>query len=463
MKTDLLIIGGTAAGTAAAASARRADPQANILLVESGGDVSYSTCEMPMYAGGSIDERSDLVRYSPERFADTFSVDVRPHTTITGFSTDRKEALIDGDTNTIRFGSLILATGARAVMPEVLMPAASNVHVLRTLSDADAVRTAIDTEGGSLHHAVIVGGGYVGLEVAHALREKDVRVTLVQPEGHVLRSGIHAGLAKLVTARMEQTGVSVRHARVTGADRSSDGRVLALSTDDGEKIGCQFVLVATGIVPRTDLAMQLGIRLDTGGAILVNDQMRTNKPGIWACGDAVMVPDVVTGAPVWAPLAMQAYRTGRVAGTNAVSGRGARAASKPAKIEPVVPTYAVHCFGLDIAHAGMRVEEALAAGFKARACDITGASHSRLLGGSDVHIRLVFDDASGRVLGAETVGRAGTALRMNVVAALMRLRGTVNDLAAADTVYHPLVAPMHDPLRVAASEAQKMRNRSEWD
>lgn len=425
--------------------------------------MSYSTCEMPMYAGGSIEDRVALVRYTPERFADAFSVEVRPFTTITGFSTDRKEAILHGGGPGIRFGSLILATGARAVIPDALLPKAPNLHVLRTLTDADAVRVAIDGEGEQVLHAVIVGGGYVGLEVAHALREKDVRVTLVQPEGHVLRSGLHAGLAAHVTAAMEQAGVSVRHARVTGADKAPDGRILALHTDDGEKIGCQFVLVATGIAPRTDLATPLGVRLDAGGAILVNDQMRTNKTGVWACGDAVMVPDGVTGAPVWAPLAMQAYRTGRVAGANAVSGHGTRAVSKPARLEPVVPTYAVHCFGLDIAHAGMRVEEALAAGFKARTSDITGASHSRLLGGTDVHVRLVFDDASGRVLGAETVGPAGTALRMNVVAALMRLRGTVDDLAAADTVYHPLVAPMHDPLRIAASAAQKLRNRNGWD
>ena len=463
MKTDLLIVGGTAAGTAAAVAARRAAPRAGIVLVDAGGDISYSTCEMPMYAGGGIEDRDALVRYTPERFADVFSVDVRPFTTITGFSKDGNEALADADGAAIRFSSLILATGARAVIPDILQPRAQNLHVLRTLADADSVRAAIDGKEGVVHHAVIVGGGYVGLEVAHALREKDVRVTLVQPHGHVLRTGLHAGLATHVTAAMEKAGVSVRHARVTGADRAPDGRIVALHTDDGEKIGCQFVLVATGIAPRTDLATPLGVRIDAGGAILVNDQMRTNKPGVWACGDAVMVPDAVTGAPVWAPLAMQAYRTGRVAGANAVSGHGTRGASKPARLAPVVPTYAVHCFGLDIAHAGMRVEEALVAGFKARTSDITGASHSRLLGGTDVHVRLVFDDASGRVLGAESVGPAGSALRMNVVAAVMRLRGTVSDLAAADTVYHPLVAPMHDPLRIAAREAQKMRNRNGWD
>src|SRR5690606_34554444 len=156
---------------------------------------------------------------------------------------------------------------------------------------------------------------------------------------------------------------------------------------------------------------------------------------------------------IWVPLAMNAFRSGRVAGANAARKPGTR----PDRMAPVVPAYAVRAFGLAAAHAGLRLEEALESGFRAKAVDMTGASHARLLGGEDVHLRLIYDESSGRVLGAATVGPPGSALRMNTVAALIRLRGTVDDLEAADTVYHPHVAPMHDPLKVAARLAQKAR------
>jgi pyruvate/2-oxoglutarate dehydrogenase complex dihydrolipoamide dehydrogenase (E3) component len=226
-----------------------------------------------------------------------------------------------------------------------------------------------------------------------------------------------------------------------------------LRTDDGEKIGCQFVLVATGISPTTELARGMGLSTGTAGAVQVNDQMRTSRPDVWACGDVAEVPDAVSGGTTWVPLAMSAFRSGRVAGANAAR----KAGSRPERMTPVVPAYAVRAFGLDAAYAGLRLEDARAAGYRAKAVDVTGASHARRLGGKDVLLRLVYDEPSGRVLGAATVGPPGSALRMNTVAALIRLRGTVDDLEAADTVYHPDIAPMHDPLKVAARQAQKAR------
>lgn len=460
MKADLLIVGGTAAGTAAAAEARRRNPDARIVLVDRGTDVAYSTCEMPMYVGGDVGSADDLTRFTPEAFASKVGIDVRTGVRVTAVDVKARVAATTSDGD-LRFDRLILATGARATVPEAFRSDvdsvdgsgsdAPNVHVLRTLDDARAIRGLFD--GGGVHHAVIVGGGYVGLEVAQALGERDVRVTVVQPGAHVLAAGLPDVQAERMVAAMKAANVTIRAARATGLDHGPEGRILALRTDDGEKIGCQFVLVATGIEPASELAVGMGLAVTPVGAVHVNDQMRTSKPDVWACGDVVELPDAISGGFMWVPLAMNAFRSGRVAGANAARKPGTR----PERMAPVVPAYAVRAFGLDAAHAGLRLDEALAGGFRAKAIDMKGASHARLLGGQDVHLRLIYDEPSGRVLGAATVGPPGSALRMNTVAALIRLRGTVDDLEAADTVYHPHVSPMHDPLKVAARLAQKAR------
>lgn len=459
MKADILIVGGTAAGTAAAAEARRRNPDVRIVLVDSGTDVAYSTCEMPMYVGGDVASAADLARFSPASFAQEYDIDVRAGVRVQ--SVDLKSRVARTSDADLRFDRLIVATGAQATVPAAMRTESAlqvrDIHVLRTLDDARAIREVFDERagrtGGGVHHAVIVGGGFVGLEVAHALRSYDIRVTVVQPEGHVLAAGLPTNQAERMVAAMQESDVSVRPARAIGVETGPDGRVLALRTDDGEKIGCQFVLVATGIAPTSDLAEGMGLTLTSGGAIQVNEQMRTSRPDVWACGDVVELPDAISGGSIWVPLAMNAFRSGRVAGANAARRPGTR----PERMMPVVSAFAVRAFGLDAAYAGLRLEEALAAGYRARAVDMTGASHARLLGGQDVLLRLVYDEASGRVLGAATVGPPGSALRMNTVAALIRLRGTVDDLEAADTVYHPHVAPMHDPLKVAARLAQKER------
>ncbi|MEQ9104275.1 MAG: FAD-dependent oxidoreductase [Rhodothermales bacterium] len=465
MKADILIVGGTAAGTAAAAEARRRNPDVRIVLVDSNTDVAYSTCEMPMYVGGDVASAADLTRFSPASFAQEYAIDVRSGVRV--LSVDLKSRVARTSDGDLRFDRLILATGARATVPAALAEdpgtwtgsdrRAPDVHVLRNLDDARAIRGLFDERAGQsdggVHHAVIVGGGFVGLEVAHALRSHDVRVTVVQPEGHVLSAGLPKEQADRMVVAMQHADVAVRPTRAVGMDRGPDGRILALRTDDGEQIGCQFVLVATGIVPTSELADGMGLALTPGGAVQVNEQMRTSRSDVWACGDVVELPDAISGGSIWVPLAMNAFRSGRVAGANAARRPGTR----PERMMPVVPAFAVRAFGLDAAYAGLRLDEARAAGYRAKAVDMTGASHARLLGGQDVLLRLVYDEPSGRVLGAATVGPPGSALRMNTVAALIRLRGTVDDLEAADTVYHPHVAPMHDPLKVAARLAQKSR------
>lgn len=459
-RVDLLIVGGTAAGTAAAAAARRAAPGARILLVDKGRDLAYSTCELPMYAGGQIHAEEELVRYTSESFSAAFGVDVWTGAEVVEFgSRNRSARLADG--RTVTWQRLILAVGARAHVPDfVWTDSASDsdsaglgpgVFVLRTLEDARRIRARFEREAPA--HLVVIGAGYTGLEAAAALGH-DTRVSIVAPGARLLPSGLSEPLSRVVAGRLAAGGLVIRAARATGLDRAPDGRPLAVRTDDGEKIGCGAVILAAGIQPNTELATSLGLRLDHVGAIRVTTAMRTNKPHIWAAGDCAAIPEAITGRPRWIPLAMNAFRTGRVAGRNAVFSL-APSGGRPATLTPAVAAFAVRLAGLDLAHAGLRLEEALAANFAAEAVDIVGASHSRTLGGGDVHVRLVFDTRKGQLLGAETVGPPGSALRMNTVAALLRLGGSVDDLEASDTVYHPDISPLHDPLRVAARTAQK--------
>ncbi len=458
MRQRIAVIGGVASGPAAAAQAKRVDPDADVVLFEQGPDISYGACEMPYYVADQIPSADTLVILTPEAFERTRKAEVRIHHRVLAIHPQRcrldVKDLATGAITEERFDKFILAVGARVRLPDVDGVDAPNVFPMRSLEDARALKGYLGDH--PVQHAVILGGGYIGVEMAEALREREVRVTVLEPSGGLLHTYLDEAFQPLVHDAVQRHGVVVRRERAEGFDVDAEGKVRAVRTDKGEKIGCQVVIVAIGIVPNTELAEAAGITRGATGALAVDAQMRTNLPNVWACGDCVEVERVIDGKKIHLPLSPVSFRTARVAATNAARrGRGT-----PARFPGVVGASAVKVFELEVASAGLRLAEAQEAGFDAFAMNIKHWSRvSFYPGAKRLHVGLVVERGKGRLLGAQLVGEEGVVLRADVLVPCLRDRWTVHRIKDLDLIYTPPFAPSLDPLIVAANEAAKKVGR----
>lgn len=453
----IAVIGGVASGPAAAAEAVRTDPEADVVLFEQDGFISYGACEIPYYVAGSVEDYHRLVLMSPAEFERTRGARVRVRHRVTALDPRRGRLHVrDLDAETKieeRFDKFILATGARARVPDIDGVDAENVFPLRRLEDARALRQYLDSR--DIHHAVIFGAGYVGIEAAEALTARGVRVSLLEPAGRPLPAYIDEEFGGLIEEALKRHGVFVRAEKGVALEKDSFGRVNVVVTDHGERIGCHLVVIAMGIKPNVELAADAGAHVGDTGGLATDDQMRTNLPNVWACGDVAEVRRVIDGARVHVPLSPAAFRTARVAAQNAARrGRGA-----PARFAGVCPASAVKVFELEVAQAGLRLQEARDAGFDALSSSIQHWSRVRLdPGAKRVHVRMIVVRGSGRLVGAEVVGEEGAAHRLNVLVPLIREGWSVRDIRDVDLIYTPPYAPSLDPLIVAANEAWKKAN-----
>ncbi|MFT4603547.1 MAG: NADPH-dependent 2,4-dienoyl-CoA reductase/sulfur reductase-like enzyme [Rhodothermales bacterium] len=452
----IFVIGGVAAGPAAAAQAKRVDPEAEVVLLEQGSTISYGACEMPYLLTGLVAKPDDLVLLTPEQIQRTRGVDARILHRVEHVDAGRRRLRVH-DLATLevreeRYDKLILATGAHVRLPDVEGLEGDRVHTFRTLADA----ATVDAQSrGGRERWVVLGGGFIGLEVAEQLALAGHRVTVLAPGGP-MGSRLAPTLQRTVEDALRAMGVGIRQTRATGVRHGAPGAPIAVRTDDGELVGAERVLAATGTAPNVELAIEAGLRIGTTGAIATDENMRTSNSSIWACGDCAEVHHLVTDAPALVPLSPNAFRTARVAGTNAArTGRGA-----PARFRGTVGAYALKVAGLEIAIAGLSEEEARTAGFDPVSADASHSSRAaRMPGRSPIGIHLLADRNSRRLLGGQLVGQDGAALRANVLVPLLRQRATVEDLYDLDLIYTPPVAPSLDPLLVAARSLQKELDR----
>jgi len=453
----IAVIGGVAAGSAAAAEAKRVDPDAEVVLFEKGPYISYGACEMPLVIAGSIKNSEELVAFTPERFRSERGVDVRISTVVQSFDPRSGQLIYSegGDSGPVteRFDKFILATGGQALRPDVEGVDNRNVFVLRELTDVQVIQSFLETN--DVQHVVVVGGGFVGLEVADALIERGLRVTLLQAGPGPLYQHLEPEFAELVRDLAVSSGVSYRHERMIGFEQSA-GSVTAVRTDAGELVGCQLVVLAVGTRPSTSLGENAGVKIGATGGFTVSDSMRTNLSNVWACGDCIEVQRVVDDARVLSPLSLTAFRSARVAGKNAAR----RGQSKQALFPGVVGAQALKVFGEEIVFVGLTSKEALAAGFKTETVRIKHRTSAALVPGSSfVHVLLVFDVVRGRLLGGQLVGGTGTALRGDILIPVIRVGGSVSDLYDLDLIYAPPFSPRLDPLLVAAKKAMGILHR----
>lgn len=470
MTERLIIIGGVAAGMSAAAKARRTNPDLEIVVYEKSGYVSYGACGFPYFIKGDVPRMEDLIARTPAQMA-AQGVTALVHHEVVDIDPARRTVRVVNHASGAAFNDhwdkLIITTGASVQRPPLPGAHLPGVFTLRTVEDALAIRRWLVEE--KPRCGVIVGAGYIGLEMAEALSANGVDVTIVEMADQVM-PGMDADVAALILTELQAQGVSVRlrqpvrsfigpmllhevvrevAAKVQGEEREGNGRLRIREVlTQSSILAADVVIFGAGGRPDVTLAQAAGIQLGPSGAIAVDEQQRTNVPGIWAAGAVAEAQHLVWGKPTYWPLAAVASKQGRVAGTNAAGGL--------AKFGGVVGTAVVKAFDLAIAVTGLTEKQAAASGFNAASVTIEAASRAHYMPGSaPVHVKLVYDKESERLLGAQMVGKDGVAKRIDVIAAALHAGWTVGDLADLDLSYAPPFAPVWDPILVAANVARR--------
>lgn len=444
----IIVVGGVAAGMSAASQVRRRRPQAKVTVLERGDHISYGACGMPYNIEDPERPIEDLVVLSADEARGKRGIDLRLRHEVTGIDlAGGTVTAFDRDGGGERrepFDALVIATGARALRLPLPGFELAGVHVLRELGDGAALKTALER---GPRRAVVIGAGYIGMEMAHVLTARGLAVTVLERLPQLL-PGWHPETVARVDEVLGAHGVERRTGvTVEGAEPGSDGRVAAVVTDAG-RFGAELVLVAAGVRPNAELAAAAGLRLGDSGAIWVNQSQQTSHEAVWAAGDCAEAYHRVLRRNAWLPLGTTANKQGRIAGAN-ITGAGER-------FRGIVGTAGFVVFELEVARSGIGEEEARREGFDPVAVTIRQRSRAHgYPGGSPVQVRLVADRETGLLLGGEIVGREGAALRANILAAGLAAHMTVGDLQGLDLAYAPPFAPVWDPVLVAANQLAK--------
>ena len=439
----VLIVGGVAGGAACATRLRRLDEQAEIFLFERGADVSFANCGLPYYVGGAIQDRKKLLIASPERFRDWFRIEVRTRSEVRAIDRSVRTITVR-NTNTQsetteRYDALVLAPGATAVRPPVAGIDLPGVFVLRSLEDADRVLEWIQRQ--KVDRAVVVGGGYIGLEMVENLCRRGADVALVEQLDQVMPPA-DAEMVAPIEAELRRQGVAVRLSEGLAAVEQGGPFGLTVVTSRGERLPAGVVIVATGVKPDVALAKSAGLDIGSLGGIVVDHEMRTSDPAIWAVGDAVEVADFVSGQPALVALAGPAVRQARIA-ADAICGRKSH-------YRGTQGTAVVGLFGLTLAMTGGSEKILRRRGVPYEKIYYHGPDHAAYYPDArTMTLKLLFSPQDGRILGAQAVGHSGVDKRIDVLAMALQQGATVYDLEEAELCYAPQYGSAKDPVNMA--------------
>jgi NADPH-dependent 2,4-dienoyl-CoA reductase/sulfur reductase-like enzyme/rhodanese-related sulfurtransferase len=438
----ILIVGGVAGGASAAARARRLCEGADIVLFERGPHVSFANCGLPYHIGGVIAGRSSLLIQTPESLGDRFDLDVRVRTEV--LSIDRQARTVvarnlkTGRSVVEPYDALVLSPGAEAIRPGIPGADGEGIFTLRNMGDMDAIlAAALRAPAG---RALVVGAGYIGLELAEQFRHRGLQVTLVEKLSHVL-AGADPEMTFPLQEELVRQGVDLRLGRSVTAFQGTGGNLAAL-LDDGSRVSCALAVLSVGVRPETRLAVAAGLAIGSTGGILVDDRMRTSDPCIFAVGDAVEVRDFVSGEPALIPLAGPANRQGRIA-AEVILGRDSRYhASQGTAICKV--------FDLGFAMTGLGEAALHRQGRAYRRIYVYPADHADYYPGAQpLALKLLFEPDRGAILGAQAVGAAGVDKRIDVIAVALRAGLTVFDLEDLELCYAPPYGSAKDAVNMA--------------
>lgn len=449
----VLVVGGVAGGASAAARLRRLDERAEIIVFDKGPYVSFANCGLPYYVGNVILEEKKLLVASPELFRDRFNIDVRTGHEVLAIDRARRTIAVKNLSTGVvadeRWDALVLAPGASAIRPPVPGTDLPGIFSVRTIPDSRRLREWLSDR--LSQSALIVGGGFIGLEMAENLAHRGLTVTIVEKAAQLLPP-LDAEMAEPLRAHLASRGVTVRLGEGVNAFARGGGDSLVAITDAGTRLTADLIVLAIGVRPETGLAREAGLTLGQRGGIAVDESMRTSDPTIWAVGDVVESVDFVTGARQLVPLAGPANRQGRVA-AESIAGRGTH-------FRGVQGTAVCGAFGLTVALTGAS-EKALQ---KAGIADYDkvylhpGHHAAYYPGAKPIHLKVLFRRSDGRLLGAQALGEEGVEKRIDVISMAIQLGGTVHDLSEVELCYAPQFGAAKDPVNLAGFVAENVRN-----
>ena len=439
----VLIVGGVAGGASCAARLRRMDENAEIFIFERSGNVSFANCGLPYYLGGVIADRRKLLIATPERFRDFFRIEVRTWHEVGRIDpaarTIEVKNLQTGALRTEPYDALVLATGAAPLRPPLAGIELPGIFALRDLDDVDQIHAWIGRR--SAHQAVIVGAGYIGLEMAENLTRRGMTVTLLEMAGQVMPPADPEMVAP-IEEELRRQGVDLRLGDAVAGFEPGGGETITVLAKSGQRLPAEVVILSVGVKPDTRLAREAGLEIGPTGGIRVDDQMRTSDPAIYAVGDAVEVREFVTGLPALIPLAGPANRQGRLA-ADAIAGRAAHFRGSQA-------TAVVGVFDLTLAMTGATEKLLCRTGIPFQKSYTHSAHHASYYPGAErITMKLLFSPESGRVLRRQAVGRQGVEKRIDVIAMAIQMKATVFDLEEAELCYAPQYGSAKDPVNMA--------------
>ncbi len=444
----IIVVGGNAAGMSAASRARRNDPDRPIHVFEKSGYVSYGSCGLPYFISHDVKRASDLIAITPDVFKEKRNIDVSLHHEANSFDPRKKviivSDLINKHEQRYEYHKLIIASGAKAVVPNLPGAELSNVFRLRLVEDGEAIKRAIT--GKNLKTAVIVGGGYIGLEMAEALRKQEIEVAVVERLDRVM-ANIDLDMSADIEKELQKQGCLLHKSGGVKRIRGDD-QVREVELMNGKRLPADLVVLSVGITPNVAFARSGGVSLGMSGAIEITPRMRTNVHDVYAAGDCTETKHLVTGKQVYIPLGTTANKQGRIAGDNATGG--------VSRFKGVVGTAVVKVFDLEVARTGITEEEAINLKIPCRCVVISGSSRAGYYpGGHSLKVKLIFNAQSGRLLGGQIIGKEGAAKRIDILATALHQKMDVEALTELDLSYAPPFAPVWDPILIAANQAAK--------
>ncbi|EAG2734992.1 dehydrogenase [Listeria monocytogenes] len=437
----IVIIGSVAAGTSVAAKARRNTEEAEIVVYDQDKDISYSICGIPYYIGEEVDELERLTPRNAEWFKKRYNVDIFTEHRVTSINpktqTIEVENLQTGEKNVDTYDELVLATGAKPIVPEVFEAKELNENIfhVRNIQDARAIHSFIEKENPK--KATIIGAGFIGLEMAEQLAHKGIEVTIIQRGNQVMKQ-MDPDMAFRVELELKKHQVNIQLNTTVTKVVNVERRIIKLETSQNQSLETELVILAAGVKPNTDLVQSIRIELGESGAIKVNKKMQTSVPHVYAVGDVAESFSVITGQSLYRPLGSTANKMGRIAGDvitgGALEHRG------------ILGTGIVRVFDLTVAYTGISEKDAIEEGIDVAILYNIKPDHADYLGGKELTIKALADKSSGRIIGAQIIRQQGVDKRIDVIATAISFGAVAEDLFHLDLAYAPPFATTKDPI-----------------
>jgi NADPH-dependent 2,4-dienoyl-CoA reductase/sulfur reductase-like enzyme/rhodanese-related sulfurtransferase len=453
VRRRVLIVGGVAGGASCAARLRRLDESVDIVMFDRGPYVSFANCGLPYYVGNVITDERSLLVASQEMFRERFAIEVQTETEVTAIDPAARAIAVrdlrTGENRRERYDVLVLSPGAAPIRPPLPGVDLPGVFAVRTIPDSRRIRSWIHDH--SAKTAVVIGGGFIGLEMVENLVHRGLSVAILEKLPQVMPP-LDPEMAVPLTEHLTARGVRLHLGDgLAGIENSGDGR-LVVAAESGARLGADLVILAIGVRPEIALAKEAGLAIGPRGGIVVDREMRTSDSAIWAVGDAVEVHDVLTGQETVLPLAGPANREGRVA-AEAIAGR-------VTQFRGVQATAVVGVLGLTVASTGASEKGLRRAGVTDfNAVYLHAGQHAGYYpGASPIHLKLLFSVPDGRILGAQAIGLEGVEKRIDVIATAIQFNGTIHDLAEAELCYAPQFGAAKDPVNLAGMLARNVLN-----